>query len=142
MQRSGTLAQRVRGERRRYADVPCDVVGMTRRIVLRVSLNPEDDAHDIEQVLVAETGRAADEMEVLRASPPPSVRVHDDTERLRFTVSCTIGRMIDADQAHRELGKRLRARLRAIGVDTRRIVIECGLAWHEPAMSTTARGAS
>lgn len=107
---------------------------MTRRIVLRVSLSGADDAEEIERALAAETARAVDDIATLRASPPPSVHIHEDTERLRFTVTCTIGRMIDADHAHRELTKRLRARLRAIGVDTRRLVIECGLAWQEPAM--------
>ncbi len=108
---------------------------MTRRIVLRVSLHAEDDADEIELALVAETCRAAEEMVALRTSPPPGVRLHEDKDRLRFTVTCTIGRMIDADHAHRELAKRLRSRLRAIGVDPRRIVIECGLAWQESATS-------
>lgn len=111
---------------------------MTRRIVLRVSLHAEDDEDEIGLALVAETRRAADEMAVLRTSPPPTVHLNEGKDRLRFTVSCTIGRMIDADHAHRELGKRLRARLRAIGVDTRRIVIECGLAWQEPSTSAAA----
>lgn len=111
---------------------------MTRRIVLHVSLTTEDDADKVEQALVAETRRATDEMPALRASPPPDVRLHAEKDRLRCTVTCTIGRMIDADHAHRELGKRLRARLRAIGVDTRRIVIECGLAWQEPSTSAAA----
>jgi hypothetical protein len=106
---------------------------MTRRIVLRISLSTEDDAGEIERALAAETGRAVDEIGVLRTAPPPGIRVLEDKDRLRFTVTCTIGRMIDADHAHRELSKRLRARLRAIGIDTRRIVIECGLAWQEPA---------
>jgi hypothetical protein len=111
---------------------------MTRRIVLRVSLSTEDDADEIERTLAAETRRAVDDMAVLRAAPPPVVRTHDDRDRLRFTVTCTIGRMIDADHAHRELAKRLRARLRALGVDTRRVVIECGLAWQEPATRAAA----
>jgi hypothetical protein len=106
---------------------------MTRRIVVRISLSGEDDAEEIERALVAETCRAVDEIASLRALPPPGVRIHEDPDRLRFTVTCTIGRMIDADHAHRELAKRLRARLRAMGADTRRIVIECGLAWQEPA---------
>jgi hypothetical protein len=71
----------------------------------------------------------------LRTSPPPTIRCHEDQDRLRFTVTCTIGRMIDAEQAHRELAKRLRSRLRALGLDPRSIMIEYGLAWHEPARS-------
>lgn len=110
---------------------------MTRRIVLRVSLSQEHDADEIDMALTAETVRAAEEMAALRTSPPPAVRVHEDRNRLRFTVTCTIGRMIDADHAHRELAKRLRSRLRALGLDTRRIVIEYGLAWQEPATSAT-----
>ena len=109
---------------------------MTRRVVLRVSLSAEDDPEGIERALAAETGRAVDEMAALRTSPPPGIRMHEDKDRLRFTVTCTIGRMIDADHAHRELAKRLRSCLRAVGVDTRRIVIECGLAWQEPATPT------
>ena len=110
---------------------------MTRRLVLRVVLDVEGDADEIELALEAEIGRATDEMTELRTLPPPAVRFHDDKHRLRFTVTCTIGRMIDADRAHRELTKRLRARLRGIGVDTHRIAIECGLAWQEPATSGT-----
>ena len=110
---------------------------MTRRIVLRISLDADDDGEDIGTALVAETHRAVGEVEALRTSPPPTVQLQEGRDRLRFTVTCTIGRMIDADHAHRELGKRLRARLRAIGIDTRRIVIECGLAWQEPSTSAT-----
>ena len=108
---------------------------MTRRIVLRVSLSPDMDADEIEKALTAETARAAEEMVTLRTSPPPAIRLHEDRNQLRFTVTCTIGRMIDAEHAHRELAKRLRSRLRALGLDTRRIVIEYGLAWQEPARS-------
>jgi hypothetical protein len=108
---------------------------MTRRIVLRVSLSPDADADEIEAALNAETARAAEELLALRTSPPPAIRVHEDRDRLRFTVTCTIGRMIDADPAHRELAKRLRSRLRALGLDARDIVIEYGLAWQEPARS-------
>jgi hypothetical protein len=110
---------------------------MTRRIVLRVSLSLDTDADEIETALNAETVRAAEELLALRTSPPPAIRVHEDQERLRFTVTCTIGRMIDAEHAHRELAKRLRSRLRALGLDARRIVIEYGLAWQEPPRSAT-----
>jgi len=114
---------------------------MTRRIVLRVSLSPDMDADEIEKALTAETARAAEEMVTLRTSPPPAIRLHEDRNQLRFTVTCTIGRMIDAEHAHRELAKRLRSRLRALGLDTRRIMIECGLAWQEPAPSAATRKA-
>jgi hypothetical protein len=110
---------------------------MTRRIVLRVSVSPDRDADEIEAALSAETLRAAEELRALRTLPPPTIRFDEEEEGVRFTVTCTIGRMIDAEQAHRELAKRLRSRLRALGLDPRRIAIEYGLAWQEPARSSS-----
>jgi hypothetical protein len=124
-------------ERVRCGRQGADVAVMTRRIVVCVSLSQEHDADEIVIALTAETVRAAEDMAALRTSPPAIVRIHEEPGRLRLTATCTIGRMIDADSAHRELAKRFRSRLRTLGVDTRRIVIEYGLAWQEPASSNS-----
>lgn len=111
---------------------------MMRRIVLRLSVSALEEADEVHTILTDEAAQAVREVPGLRALPPPAVRFDQtDNGRLCFTVTCSLEGLMQADTAQRELRKRLRARLRAAGVDARHSAVTWGLAWREPAMLDT-----
>jgi hypothetical protein len=106
---------------------------MTRRIVLRLSVSALEEPDELYALLQDEADRAVLEVPGLLAAPPPDVRVDSESpDTLCATVTCTLGGLIHADGAQRELARRLRARLRAAQVDARRGALSWGLAWRQP----------
>jgi hypothetical protein len=110
---------------------------MTRRIVLRLSVSALEEPDEVHALLREEADRAVLEVPGLLASPPPDVRIDTESvERLCATVACTLGGLMHADSAQRELARRLRARLRTAHVDARRGAFSWGLAWRQPVSET------
>jgi len=105
---------------------------MTRRIVLRLWVSALEEADDLQAMLQHEADSAVLDVPGLRAVPPPIVTVDSERpDRLCFTVTCAVEGLIHADNAQRELAKRLRIRLRAARVDGRHATLSYGLAWRQ-----------
>jgi hypothetical protein len=111
---------------------------MTRRIVLRLSVNPLEEADELQALLQDEVERAVFDVRGLLAVPAPDVRVVAERDRLCATITCTLEGLMHAEAAQRELGRRLRARLRAAHVDARRGTLTWGLAWRQPSSEIQA----
>jgi small-conductance mechanosensitive channel len=88
-------------------------------LLIKVSVGYASDPDRIEQVLVDEARKAADDLPILLAEPPPSARLIPGFGEysLDFTLACQVASFVDQYEVQHELRKRILKRFRAEGIE-------------------------